>query len=111
MVDQRRRREDQERRRPVNITIESSPTDANDDPPLADRVRTRPAFGGAIRDMWNPNCYGDPGKVSDEEYHCDRRRLRRRPLQLGCHQPHYALLVDGVARFRDERHRAGQGGT
>ncbi len=24
-----------------------------------------PAFGGAIRDMWNPTCFGDPGKVSD----------------------------------------------
>ena len=29
-----------------------------------------PAFGGAIRDMWNPTCYGDPGKVTDAEYHC-----------------------------------------
>ena len=28
------------------------------------------AFGGAIRDMWNPTCYGDPGKVSDIEYKC-----------------------------------------
>ncbi len=28
------------------------------------------AFGGAIRDMWNPTCYGDPGKVSDAEYKC-----------------------------------------
>ena len=27
-----------------------------------------PAFGGAIRDMWTPTCYGDPGKVSDAEY-------------------------------------------
>ena len=26
------------------------------------------AFGGAIRDMWNPTCYGDPGKVTDAEY-------------------------------------------
>ena len=22
-------------------------------------------FGGAIRDMWNPPCKGDPGKVTD----------------------------------------------
>ena len=34
-------------------------------------ARSDPAFGGAIRDMWNPTCYGDPGKVSDAEYHCD----------------------------------------
>ena len=23
-----------------------------------------PAFGGAIRDMWRPECYNDPGKVT-----------------------------------------------
>ena len=28
------------------------------------------AFGGAIRDMWTPTCLGDPGKVTDAEYHC-----------------------------------------
>jgi Zn-dependent metalloprotease len=28
------------------------------------------AFGGAIRDLWRPTCYGDPGKVSDNVYHC-----------------------------------------
>jgi len=26
--------------------------------------------GGAIRDMWNPNCFGDPAKVSDSFYFC-----------------------------------------
>ena len=29
-----------------------------------------PAFGGAIRDMWNPACLNDPGRVSDAEYFC-----------------------------------------
>ena len=29
-----------------------------------------PAFGGAIRDLWSPVCYGDPGKVTDNEYFC-----------------------------------------
>ena len=28
------------------------------------------AFGGAIRDMWDPTCLGDPGKVTDQEYFC-----------------------------------------
>ncbi len=32
--------------------------------------------------MWNPTCYGDPGKVSDAEYHCDHRRRRWRAQQL-----------------------------
>ena len=72
-----------DRRRPTATQIKSrgrAPStsrsqDADDDPtgrllPLADRREVDPAFGGAIRDMWNPNCYGDPGKVSDAEYHC-----------------------------------------
>ncbi|WAC03302.1 M4 family metallopeptidase [Lacinutrix neustonica] len=28
------------------------------------------AFGGNIRDMWNPTCKGDPGKVTDGQYLC-----------------------------------------
>ena len=30
------------------------------------------AFGGAIRDMWNPTCISDPGKVTDAEYTATR---------------------------------------
>ena len=37
------------------------------------------AFGGALRDMWTPTCFGNPGKVSDREYHVHGRRQRRRP--------------------------------
>lgn len=29
-----------------------------------------PAFGNVLRDMWNPNCLNDPGKVSDTQYFC-----------------------------------------
>lgn len=28
------------------------------------------AFNGAIRDMYNPTCYNNPGKVSDSQYSC-----------------------------------------
>ncbi|NIJ51473.1 M4 family metallopeptidase [Dyadobacter arcticus] len=28
------------------------------------------AFGGAIRDMWDPTCKGNPGKISDPQYNC-----------------------------------------
>ena len=65
------RREDQVGDRPtVNVTIKDV-----DEATKADSYRWLsgegdPAFGGAIRDMWNPNCYGDPGKVSDVEYWC-----------------------------------------
>ncbi|WP_408899241.1 M4 family metallopeptidase [Nocardioides sp. R1-1] len=54
-----------------------------------------PAFGGAIRDMWNPNCYGDPGKVSDEEYHCATTDSGGVHTNSGVVNHAYALLVDG----------------
>jgi Zn-dependent metalloprotease len=53
------------------------------------------AFGGAIRDMWNPNCYGDPAKVSDEEYHCDTTDSGGVHSNSGVINHHFALLVDG----------------
>ncbi|TQL66750.1 Zn-dependent metalloprotease [Nocardioides albertanoniae] len=54
------------------------------------------AFGGAIRDMWNPTCYGDPGKVSDAEYHCDGATDSGGVhTNSGVINHHYALLVDG----------------
>jgi len=53
------------------------------------------AFGGAIRDMWNPTCYGDPGKVSDEEYHCDTSDAGGVHHNSGVVNHTFALLVDG----------------
>ncbi|PUA81341.1 M4 family metallopeptidase [Nocardioides currus] len=54
-----------------------------------------PAFGGAIRDMWNPTCYGDPGKVSDEEYHCETTDSGGVHTNSGVVNHAYALMVDG----------------
>ncbi len=53
------------------------------------------AFGGAIRDMWNPTCYGDPGKVSDAEYHCDTSDQGGVHSNSGVPNHGYALLADG----------------
>ena len=75
----------------------------------ADDVSTRPdttrwlmgekstAFGGAIRDMWNPTCYGDPGKVSDAEYKCDPTGADAGGVHSNSGVPNhaYALVVDG----------------
>jgi bacillolysin len=53
-------------------------------------------FGGAIRDMYNPVCYGNPGKVTDSQYVCAAT-----PDSGGVHSNSgvanhaYALLVDG----------------
>ena len=53
------------------------------------------AFGGAIRDMWTPTCYGDPGKVSDAEYHCATDDDGGVHSNSGVVNHSYALLVDG----------------
>ena len=55
------------------------------------------AFGGAIRDMWNPNCYGDPGSIIDSDYNCDYDLNDNGGVHTNSGIPNhlYALLVDG----------------
>lgn len=53
------------------------------------------AFGGAIRDMWNPTCYGDPGKVTDAEYKCSTDDNGGVHGNSAVPNHGYALLVDG----------------
>jgi len=56
-----------------------------------------PAFLGAIRDMWHPVCYGDPGKVTDTEYTCDVTFADSGGVHQNSGVPNhlFALLVDG----------------
>ena len=51
------------------------------------------AFGGAIRDMWNPTCDGDPGTVSDTEYRCGTGDSGGVHSNSGVPNHAYALLV------------------
>jgi Zn-dependent metalloprotease len=54
-----------------------------------------PSFGDPIRDMWDPTCYGHPGKVSDRQYLCttfDGGGVHR---NSGVPNHGFALLVDG----------------
>jgi Zn-dependent metalloprotease len=53
------------------------------------------AFGGAIRDMWNPTCYGNAGKVSDAQYFCGTGDSGGVHLNSGVPNHAYALMVDG----------------
>ncbi|CUS03507.2 Thermolysin metallopeptidase [Candidatus Promineifilum breve] len=53
------------------------------------------AFGGNIRDMWDPTCKGDPGKVSDTEYWCATGDGGGVHTNSGVPNHGYALLVDG----------------
>ncbi|OIJ24640.1 M4 family metallopeptidase [Nocardioides luteus] len=80
----------------VNITIKDASTSTKDDSVRWLMGEDSTAFGGAIRDMWNPTCYGDPGKVSDAEYHCDGATDSGGVhTNSGVINHHYALLVDG----------------
>lgn len=52
-------------------------------------------FGGAIRDMWNPQCFGDPAQVSDPHYHCATTDAGGVHTNSGVPNHAFALLVDG----------------
>jgi len=52
-------------------------------------------FGGAIRDMWNPTCYGDPDKVTSEDFMCGTDDGGGVHTNSGVPNHAFALLVDG----------------
>ncbi len=54
-----------------------------------------PAFGGAIRDLWQPLCYGDPDKVSSAAYACSSADSGGVHTNSGVPNHAFALLVDG----------------
>ncbi len=53
------------------------------------------AVWGAIRDMWNPVCFGDPGKVSDVTYHCSEDDGGGVHSNSGVPNHAFALITDG----------------
>lgn len=54
------------------------------------------AFPAPLRDMWNPTCFGDPGKVSDNEYWCQDSASGGVHVNSGVANHAFALLVDGA---------------
>ena len=50
---------------------------------------------GPLRDMWNPRCYGNAGKVSDHEYTCSTADGGGVHSNSGVPNHGYALVVDG----------------
>lgn len=79
----------------VNITLKDIDTSTKDDSYRWLSGENDPAFGGAIRDMWSPTCYGDPAKVSDAEYHCTTDDAGGVHSNSGVVNHTFALLVDG----------------
>ena len=80
---------------PVEVTMRDIDTSAKDDSHRWLSGESDAAFGGAIRDMWTPTCYGDPGKVSDAEYFCGTDDGGGVHSNSGVPNHGYALLVDG----------------
>src|SRR4029450_6134749 len=79
----------------ITATMRSNDTSTKDDSFRWLVSEKATAFGGAIRDMWNPNCYSDPGKVSDVQYVCNTGDNGGVHSNSGVPNHGYALLVDG----------------
>ena len=79
----------------VNVTLQASAGRGPEDSYRWLMGEDSTAFGGAIRDMWTPTCIGDPGKVSDAEYHCATTDGGGVHSNSGVPNHGYALLVDG----------------
>jgi Zn-dependent metalloprotease len=82
---------------PANATIVINPGTEDSVRWLIGEDDTAPGLFGALRDMWNPRCFGNPGKVSDSfEYVCDLNNDGGGVhTNSGIPNHAYALLVDG----------------
>ncbi len=56
---------------------------------------TAVGLSGALRDMWWPNCYNNPGKVTDTQYGCGTGDSGGVHNNSGVPNHAYALTVDG----------------
>jgi Zn-dependent metalloprotease len=78
----------------VNATLHAEPgTDATYRWLIAEDAT---AFEGGLRDMWNPTCYSNPGKVTDTAYYvCSAADEGGVHTNSGVPNHGFALLVDG----------------
>ena len=83
---------------PVNATLKASdaPTDNSLRWLQGEDVGFNNPPNGALRDMWNPACYSNPGKVTDFAYYtCDAADGGGVHTNSGVPNHAYALIVDG----------------
>lgn len=83
----------------VKAALQRGPGSDNSVRWLLGEDSTAPGLTGALRDMYNPTCYGNPGKVSDAAYSCgpntsagDNGGVHN---NSGVPNHAYALIVDG----------------
>jgi Zn-dependent metalloprotease len=80
---------------PANATIAMGVGTDNSVRWLMGEDDTAVGLTGALRDMWNPTCFGNPGKVSDGQYSCSADDAGGVHNNSGVDNHAYALMVDG----------------
>ncbi|MEZ5500082.1 MAG: M4 family metallopeptidase [Steroidobacteraceae bacterium] len=80
---------------PASATIELGVGTDNSVRWLVGEDDTAVGLEGALRDMWTPACYGNPGKVSAPEYSCSAADNGGVHNNSGVDNHAYALMVDG----------------
>ena len=79
---------------PGNPTIDTVRWLSGEDDPAFNNIPT--GSGNAIRDMWDPTCFGDPGKVTDTaQYVCSTADSGGVHTNSGIPNHAFALMVDG----------------
>jgi Zn-dependent metalloprotease len=81
----------------VNVTLQPAPPGAFEDSTrwMMGEESTAVGLTKALRDMWNPNCGGDPMRVLDPIYHCATTDSGGVHINSGVINKMYAQLVDG----------------
>lgn len=79
----------------VRASLQRGPGSDNSVRWLLGEDSTAPGLTGALRDMYNPTCYGNPGKVSDAQYACGTADSGGVHNNSGVPNHAYALVVDG----------------
>jgi Zn-dependent metalloprotease len=81
---------------PVNATLLARPGEDDSVRWLMGEDSTAAGLEGALRDMWNPTCYANPGKVTDTLYYvCSTADGGGVHTNSGVPNHAFALLVDG----------------
>jgi Zn-dependent metalloprotease len=81
---------------PVNLTMTKGEFGTDDSARwLLGEDSTAPGLTGALRDMWEPNCYGNPNRVSDPLYWCSTGDNGGVHINSGVDNKAFALVVDG----------------
>ncbi len=75
--------------------VEATIAQDNPSDPSVRWLVSEDSSGGAFRDMWNPNCFANPGRVSDPNYFCGEEDNGGVHLNSGIPNHAFALLVDG----------------